>query len=153
MNVNEVIANRAIELLGGELGAKTPVHPNDDVNTVAVARTTRSRPRCTSPPSIAVEDELLPARRASCATRSRQKAEAFADIVKIGRTHLQDATPLTLGQEISRLGRAARRTAERDLEATLPQLLRARARRHGGRHRAERASRVRRARSPTRSPR
>jgi fumarate hydratase class II len=99
MNVNEVLANRASELLGGERGPKRLVHPNDDVNLgqssndvfptamhIAAAR--------------AVEHDLLPRLEGLAATLSA-KAEAFASIVKIGRTHLQDATPLTLGQEFS----------------------------------------------------
>jgi fumarate hydratase class II len=99
MNANEVIANRAIELAGGVLGSKKPVHPNDDVNRsqssndafptamhLAAARTLTS--------------ELLPRVEGLRATLAR-KAIAFADVVKIGRTHLQDATPITLGQAIS----------------------------------------------------
>jgi fumarate hydratase class II len=99
MNVNEVLANRASELLGGERGQKRLVHPNDDVNLgqssndvfptamhVAAAR--------------AVEHDLLPRLERLEATLAA-KAEQFAGIVKIGRTHLQDATPLTLGQEFS----------------------------------------------------
>ena len=99
MNVNEVLANRASEILGGERGAKRLVHPNDEVNlgqssndafptamNVAAACTTTSR--------------LVPALRRLRDTL-QQKSLEFADIVKIGRTHLQDATPLTLGQEFS----------------------------------------------------
>jgi fumarate hydratase class II len=99
MNVNEVLANRASELMGGERGPKRLVHPNDDVNLgqssndafptamhIAAAR--------------AVEHDLLPKLERLEATLAA-KAEAFAEIVKIGRTHLQDATPLTLGQEFS----------------------------------------------------
>ncbi|MBL4687942.1 MAG: class II fumarate hydratase [Nannocystaceae bacterium] len=99
MNSNEVIANRAIELAGGELGSKTPVHPNDDVNRGQSSNDTFP----TAMHVAAVEHTLhhiLPR-----VTRLRDalatKAEAFADVVKLGRTHLQDATPLTLGQEIS----------------------------------------------------
>jgi fumarate hydratase class II len=99
MNVNEVLANRASELLGGERGLRRLVHPNDHVNLgqssndafptamhIAAAR--------------AVEHDLLPGLERLAATLAA-KSEAFADIVKIGRTHLQDATPLTLGQEFS----------------------------------------------------
>jgi fumarate hydratase class II len=99
MNVNEVIANRAIELAGGVLGSKTPIHPNDDVNR---GQSTND----TFPTAIhiaamqGISQRLLPA-----ATRLRDalaaKAAAFTNIVKIGRTHLMDATPLTLGQEFS----------------------------------------------------
>ena len=97
MNVNEVIANRAIEILGGEMGTKTPVHPNDHVN---MSQSTND----TVPTSMhvatvaAIEERLLPA-LVGLQGALNEKAEAFADIVKIGRTHLQDATPLTLGQE------------------------------------------------------
>ena len=99
MNANEVIANRAIELLGGTLGSKKPVHPNDHVNMsqssndtfptamhIAVARETH--------------EALLPALDRLVDALAEKQA-AFADIVKIGRTHTQDATPLTLGQEFS----------------------------------------------------
>src|SRR3954470_8856161 len=97
MNVNEVISNRAIELLGGERGSKKPVHPNDDVNMSQSSNDTFP----TAMHIAAAEEvvhELVPS-----VTRLRDalaaKAEEFADIVKIGRTHLQDAVPLTLGQE------------------------------------------------------
>ena len=99
MNVNEVISNRAIELAGGELGSKDPIHPNDHVNMSQSSNDTFP----TAMNIAAVEEvlhRLLPSVR-----RLRDaldvKAKAFADIVKIGRTHLQDAVPLTLGQEIS----------------------------------------------------
>ncbi len=99
MNVNEVIANRAIELAGGERGSKHPVHPNDHVN-----RGQSSNDTFPTAMSIAaateVQGKLLPAVAALRDTLG-EKATAFADVVKIGRTHLQDATPLTLGQEIS----------------------------------------------------
>jgi fumarate hydratase class II len=99
MNVNEVLANRASELLGGERGQKRLVHPNDEVNLgqssndvfptamhIAAAR--------------ALQEEVLPAVEALRTTLAK-KSDAFAAIIKIGRTHLQDATPLTLGQEFS----------------------------------------------------
>ena len=99
MNTNEVIANRAIELLGGELGSKDPVHPNDHVNMGQSSNDTFP----TAMHIAAVEQvhhELIPAlQRLHAALDS--KAKDFADIIKIGRTHLQDATPLTLGQEFS----------------------------------------------------
>ena len=99
MNANEVIANRAIELAGGELGSKKPIHPNDDVN-----KSQSSNDAFPTAMSIAaateVQGKLLPAVRGLRETLA-QKAEAFRDVVKIGRTHLMDATPLTLGQEIS----------------------------------------------------
>jgi fumarate hydratase, class II len=119
MNVNEVISNRAIETAGGVLGSKKPIHPNDDVNmsqssndvfptamSVAAARLLRAR---TIPALGALRDVL------------KAKCEAFADVVKIGRTHLQDATPLTLGQEIS--GWVAQLDhSMRHVEQTLPHL-------------------------------
>src|SRR5450756_1974131 len=99
MNLNEVIANRANELLGGKLGAKQPVHPNDHVNmsqssndsfptAMHIAAATR------------ITADLVPALKLLHAAL-RKKEKAFAGIVKIGRTHTQDATPLTLGQEFS----------------------------------------------------
>jgi fumarate hydratase class II len=99
MNANEVIANRAIELLGGQLGSKKPVHPNDDVNRSQSSNDTFP----TAMHVAAVEQvrgHLVPAVRALRDTLDA-KARAFADVVKIGRTHLQDAVPLTLGQEVS----------------------------------------------------
>jgi fumarate hydratase class II len=99
MNANEVIANRAIELAGGEMGSKSPVHPNDDVNMSQSSNDTFPTAM-----HIAAAEEihhrLLPAVRA-LRDALAAKAEAFADIVKIGRTHLMDAVPLTLGQEFS----------------------------------------------------
>jgi fumarate hydratase, class II len=99
MNVNEVIANRANELLGAKLGAKAPVHPNDHVNL------SQSSNDCfpTAMHIAAAQHiarDLLPA-LAHLQAALERKAKAFASIVKIGRTHLQDATPLTLGQEFS----------------------------------------------------
>jgi len=99
MNANEVISNRAIELAGGEIGSKKPIHPNDDVNMsqssndafptyMHVAAVSDFRER--------LIPELVALRKSLAA-----KSQAFADIVKIGRTHLMDATPLTLGQEFS----------------------------------------------------
>ncbi|MBA2665176.1 MAG: class II fumarate hydratase [Bradymonadaceae bacterium] len=99
MNTNEVIANRAIEMLGGTLGSKEPIHPNDDVNKSQ--STNDSFPTASA---VAIVDqfyaELLPA-LARLQGALEHKAEAFCDIVKVGRTHLMDATPLTLGQEFS----------------------------------------------------
>ena len=99
MNVNEVIANRANELLGGTLGGKTPVHPNDHVNMSQSSND--SFP--TAMHIAAVEEiveRLIPA-LAHLRAALAEKSEAFEPIVKIGRTHLQDAVPLTLGQEFS----------------------------------------------------
>ncbi len=99
MNVNEVISNRAIELAGGERGSKTPVHPNDHVNRSQSSNDTFPTAMHIAA-VMAIEDTLLP-KVAGLRDVLHAKAEAYADIVKIGRTHLQDATPLTLGQEIS----------------------------------------------------
>ena len=100
MNVNEVLANRASELLGGERGEGRKVHPNDDVN-----QGQSSNDVFPTAMHVAAVEALVNRRSCrpcgSCATPWPTKAEAFADIVKIGRTHLQDATPLTLGQEFS----------------------------------------------------
>ena len=99
MNANEVIANRAIEMAGGKLGTKSPIHPNDDVN-----RGQSSNDTFPTAMHIAAAEQtvhhLLPRVRALREVLDG-KAKAYADIVKIGRTHLQDATPVTLGQEIS----------------------------------------------------
>ena len=99
MNLNEVIANRANELLGGELGAKKPVHPNDHVNM-----SQSSNDSFPTAMHIAAADgilaDLVPALE-ELLSALRDKEKAFAKIVKIGRTHTQDATPLTLGQEFS----------------------------------------------------
>ena len=121
MNANEVISNRAIEMLGGEMGSKKPVHPNDHVNMsqssndsfptamhIAAAREAHA--------------ELLPALDHLTAALE-EKERAFGDIVKIGRTHTQDATPLTLGQEFSgyvaalKLGRKRIEEALNDIHA------------------------------------
>ena len=99
MNMNEVLANRASALLGGPLGRDRLVHPNDDVNRGQSSNDVF--PTAMSVAAVrAIEGALLPALGALRDTLA-QKAQAFADVVKIGRTHLQDATPMTLGQEIS----------------------------------------------------
>src|SRR5437867_2469550 len=117
MNVNEVLANRASELLGGEPGEARLVHPNDDVNRGQSSNDVFPTAMHVAA-GEAVMRELLPALAALQATLAA-KAAAFADIVKIGRTHLQDATPLTLGQEFS--GYVAQLDhARRHLNAALP---------------------------------
>jgi len=98
MNANEVISNRAIELAGGEIGSKSPVHPNDHVNRGQSSNDT-------FPTAMHVAIELALHRQLypgvlQLRDTLRDKAVAFADVVKVGRTHLQDATPVTLGQEI-----------------------------------------------------
>ncbi len=120
MNANEVIANRAIELAGGRLGSKDPLHPNDHVNMSQSSNDTFPTAMHVAA-ATAVVRRLLPsvgALRDALAAKSRE----FADIVKIGRTHLQDAVPLTLGQEFS--GYVAQLDAGLGrIETTLPGLL------------------------------
>ena len=99
MNGNEVISNRAIEMAGGELGSKTPVHPNDHVNMSQSSNDTFPTAMHVAG-AMAIQQRLAPSIRA-LRDALDAKAIAFADIVKIGRTHLQDAVPLTLGQELS----------------------------------------------------
>jgi len=99
MNVNEVISNRAIEMAGGEMGSKKPIHPNDDVNMSQSSNDT-------FPTAMHIAAAAETARRLLPAVKKLRdaldaKAKEFAGVVKIGRTHLQDATPLTLGQEFS----------------------------------------------------
>src|SRR5438093_11798159 len=108
MNANEVISNRAIEMAGGVMGSKKPIHPNDDVNYGQSSNDTF--PTAMHIAAVReIQQRLIP-----MVTRLRDtlahKAETFKDIIKIGRTHLMDATPLTLGQEFS--GYAAQLTHE-----------------------------------------
>ncbi|MFG5777851.1 class II fumarate hydratase [Comamonas sp. J-3] len=119
MNVNEVLANRASELLGGERGEARLVHPNDDVNKSQSSNDVY--PTAMHVAAVtAIEQKLLPA-IAQLHRTLKAKSVAFADIVKIGRTHLQDATPLTLGQEIS--GWVAQlEHGEKHIKAALPHL-------------------------------
>ncbi|HSA91429.1 MAG TPA: class II fumarate hydratase [Terriglobales bacterium] len=97
MNVNEVISNRAIELAGGEMGSKKPIHPNDHVNMSQSSNDTFPAAMHIAA-AERVERALIPAVQ-GVASAIRAKAKQFQDVVKIGRTHLQDAVPLTLGQE------------------------------------------------------
>jgi fumarate hydratase class II len=119
MNVNEVVANRANELLGGKLGAKAPVHPNDHVNMSQSSNDSFPTAMHIAAAQVITHD-LLPA-LAHLEKALARKARDFARIVKIGRTHLQDATPLTLGQEFSgyaaqvNAGAARVRTALKEL--------------------------------------
>ncbi len=119
MNSNEVISNRAIEMLGGELGSKDPVHPNDHVNMSQSSNDTFP----TGMSIAAVEQihrHLVPALSLLRDTLAA-KAEQFTDIIKIGRTHLMDATPLTLGQEFSGYAQQLTNGIER-VESTLEKL-------------------------------
>jgi len=119
MNMNEVLANRASELLGGERGEARKVHPNDHVNRGQSSNDTFPTAMHVAA-ALQVEHQLLPALKTLRATLAAKSA-AFYDIVKIGRTHLQDATPLTLGQELS--GHVAQLDlAEQQIRATLPGL-------------------------------
>ena len=99
MNANEVIANRAIEILGGVIGSKDPVHPNDHCNMGQSSNDTFPTAMHIAA-AMMVRDTLLPGLQ-KLASGLEQKSEEFKDIIKIGRTHTQDATPLTLGQEFS----------------------------------------------------
>jgi fumarate hydratase class II len=99
MNANEVIANRAIELAGGKLGSKTPIHPNDDVNKAQSSNDTFPTAMHIAA-AEQINHHLLPAVK-KLRNTMQAKSSAFADIIKIGRTHLMDAVPLTLGQEFS----------------------------------------------------
>jgi fumarate hydratase, class II len=119
MNVNEVISNRAIELAGGTMGSKKPVHPNDHVNKSQSSNDTF--PTAMHIAAVMQVEALLLPRVKHLRDTLAKKSEQFMDIVKIGRTHLQDATPITLGQEIS--GWVAQLdNAIKTIGATLPQL-------------------------------
>ena len=98
MNVNEVISNRAIEIAGGTLGSKNPIHPNDHVNMSQSSNDTF--PAAMHIAAAAAMNGLIPAVQ-EVHDEINAKAKKFKDVVKIGRTHLQDATPLTVGQEFS----------------------------------------------------
>ena len=119
MNTNEVVANRAIEILGGEIGSKSPVHPNDHVN-----RSQSSNDTFPTAMHIAAAEQimhsLVPALK-KLHEALADKAQSYADIIKIGRTHLQDATPLTLGQEFSGYAAMVEYGIER-VEGVLPRL-------------------------------
>lgn len=97
MNMNEVVSNRAIEILGGERGSKSPIHPNDDVNKSQSSNDTFPTATHIAAYTTLTKRTIPELRKLAQSLRAKQKA--FAHIVKIGRTHLMDATPLTLGQE------------------------------------------------------
>ncbi len=119
MNVNEVISNRAIELAGGTMGSKTPVHPNDHVNMSQSSNDTY--PTAMHIAAVAALEDYLFGHVKGLRDTLEAKSVQFMDVVKIGRTHLQDATPLTLGQEMS--GWVAQiDLALKAVRATLPQL-------------------------------
>jgi fumarate hydratase, class II len=120
MNANEVISNRAIEMLGGVMGSKSPVHPNDHVNMSQSSNDTYPTAMHVAAAEEVVH-RLLPA-LAMLRNALNDKAEAWKDIVKIGRTHTQDATPLTLGQEFSGYVQQIDNGIAR-IEQTLPMLM------------------------------
>ncbi len=117
MNVNEVISNRAIQVLGGEMGSKDPIHPNDHVNRAQSSNDTFPAAMHVAAGEQAAK-RLLPALEA-LEQAIRAKGEAWSEVVKIGRTHLQDATPLTVGQELSGWAQQLA-DARRGIEAMLP---------------------------------
>ncbi|HKP46620.1 MAG TPA: class II fumarate hydratase [Pyrinomonadaceae bacterium] len=119
MNANEVISNRAIELAGGVMGSKKPIHPNDDVNMSQSSNDTF--PTAMYIAGAEQLSRLIPAIQEVHAAIAA-KAEEFKDVVKIGRTHLQDATPLTVGQEMSGWASLLERDIDR-LNMALPGLL------------------------------
>ena len=120
MNANEVISNRAIELMGGEMGSKTPVHPNDHCNCSQSSNDTFPTAMHIGAAEEAA-NRLIPALQHLHAAL-QSKSEQWADVVKIGRTHLQDATPLTLGQEFSGYATQLKYAMER-VNTSLPRLL------------------------------
>ncbi|WP_370678230.1 class II fumarate hydratase [Pleomorphomonas sp. PLEO] len=120
MNANEVISNRAIELMGGTLGSKKPVHPNDHVNMSQSSNDTYPSSMHIAAASEVIE-KLLPALH-HLNKALDAKAKSWADIIKIGRTHTQDATPLTLGQEFSGYAKQVENGIKR-IELTLPMLM------------------------------
>lgn len=119
MNANEVISNRAIEILGGEKGSKKPVHPNDHCNMSQSSNDTFPTVMHIAAVSE-VEQQLLP-KLTALRDAFEAKSKEFSDIIKIGRTHLQDATPLTLGQEFSGYVQQLTFGIER-IKLTLPRL-------------------------------
>ena len=120
MNANEVISNRAIEMLGGEMGSKKPVHPNDHVNMSQSSNDTFPTAMHVACAEQVVND-LIPALKHLHAALDA-KAKSWAHIIKIGRTHTQDATPLTLGQEFGGYAQQIANGIER-IELTLPKLM------------------------------
>ncbi|HYC97819.1 class II fumarate hydratase [Brevundimonas sp.] len=120
MNANEVISNRAIEMLGGEMGSKTPVHPNDHVNMSQSSNDTYPTAMHVACAEQVVKT-LIPALKHLHAAL-KAKSDAWQGIIKIGRTHTQDATPLTLGQEFGGYAQQVANGIER-IEQTLPKLM------------------------------
>ena len=142
MNANEVIANRAIEIMGGEIGSKDPVHPNDHCNMGQSSNDTFPTAMHVAIGMMA-RDTLLPGSAQAPRRAEAAKSDEFADIIKIGRTHTQDATPLTLGQEFGGYAHQVAKGIER-VEAVSARHLRTGAGRHGRRHRAQHPQGLRR---------
>jgi fumarate hydratase class II len=115
MNLNEVISNRAIQILGGKIGSKAPVHPNDDVNMCQSSNDTF--PTAMHVATVQMLNDLLLPQLDALAAAIEAKAASWMDIVKIGRTHLEDAVPLTVGQEWSGYAHQLR-DAFSDIEAS-----------------------------------
>ena len=150
MNVNEVIANRANELLGAPRGTKHPVHPNDHVNLGQSSND--CFPTAVHIAAVVNIKHVLEPALSALHGALAAKSEAFAAIIKTGRTHLQDATPVTLGQEFSGYAAQLEYGLER-LDADRPGTLSTGAGRHGGRYRAQHETRVLRRPSRHASPR
>ncbi|MGE0046391.1 MAG: lyase family protein, partial [Hyphomonadaceae bacterium] len=117
MNANEVISNRAIEMLGGEKGSKKPIHPNDHVNMSQSSNDVFPTAMHIAAAETLVRVTLPGLTRLLAALRAKE--EAFKDIIKIGRTHTQDATPLTLGQEFSGYAHAVENSIRRIEESMI----------------------------------
>ena len=142
MNVNEVLSNRAIQLLGGELGSQQPVGPNDDVNMGQSSNDTLPDRDAHRRGVIELDERLHAASSTGSAKAIEAQGKEWMDVVKIGRTHLEDAVPLTVGQEWS--GWAAQiRACIAEVERSREGLFELAARRHGRRHRAQRTAGVR----------
>ena len=120
MNANEVIANRANELMGQPLGTKSPVHPNDHVN--ASQSSNDSFPTVMHLVAVLELEQRLKPALALLRDSLRERADAFADVLKIARTHLMDAVPMTMGQTFDTFARQVGHGIER-IDATLPRLL------------------------------
>ena len=130
MNANEVISNRAIEMAGGVMGSKKPVHPNDDVNMSQSSNDTF--PTAMYIAAAEQLNQLIPTIQ-ELHDAIDAKAKEFAGVVKIGRTHLQDATPLTVDQEMGGWANLVERDIDR-MKAAMPGLARSRNRRNGCRN-------------------
>ena len=133
MNANEVLANRAAELLGGARGAYTDVHPNDHVN---MGQSTNDVFPTATRLALAMEHGASVRAARALADAFERKAAEFADVLKVGRTHLQDAVPITLGQEFGGYAACLRAAAD-GADARRRRAARAQSRRDGGRHRAQ----------------